>query len=136
MAANRAAKLKRLATIQRQIERMAESELALLHRERQAVTERMDALGEALASPKPAYQPFSRLFGAQLGRLKTKDQMLAGRTQVQERRVLGERAKADRLTDHWANAAAEERRAAEDEDLFDLLDRLDATQASDKFRRP
>lgn len=136
MVKDRAAKLKRLAAIQRQIEQMAESELALLNRERQAVADRMEALGEALASPKPAYQPFSRLFGAQLGRLKTKDQILAGRILVQERRVLSERAKADRLRDHWADAAADERREREDEELLDLLDRLDATQASDKFRRP
>lgn len=138
MIKDRAAKLKRLATIQRQMEHMAESELAFLNRERQAVTERMEAVAEALASPKPAFQPFSRLFGAQLGRLKARDQMLTGRTQVQERRVLTEKAKADRLAEHWKDAATEERREREDEDLLDLLDRLGATpaQASRKFRQP
>lgn len=126
----RAAKLKRLVSVQRQIERMAETELAEANRERIAVAERIDGLVEALASPAPIHSGFSRLYGVQLGRLKTKDQLLAGRVRLREKRLLSERAKADRLAERAGEADEQERRAQEDDAVYDILDCIDALRLS------
>ncbi|WP_099864003.1 hypothetical protein [Pararhizobium haloflavum] len=120
----RSTKLRRLVSVQRQIERIAEIELAELAMERAAISERLDHLVDALASPNPVHSGFSKLYGSQIARLKIKDQMLGGRMRMQEKKLMTERAKADRLEDHARHAGNDERRAGEEEALYDILDRI------------
>lgn len=126
----RSQKLKRLANVQRQIERAAQVELGVLNRERALVGERMARLTEALASPDPVHAGFSKLYGSQLGRLKLLDQQLAGRVRLQESRYLSEKTRARRLGEDATEAQTEEAREAADEAVYDLLDALTANSRS------
>lgn len=126
----RSEKLKRLARIQNQIGKIAEMELTEAHAERRLTEERMGRLIEALASPLPVHYGFSRLYGGQLGRLKMKKQILDGKVRLIERRLLSERAKADSLAENAKQAAGEERREAEDDAVFDLLDYISNADSS------
>lgn len=116
--------------MQRKLERLAENELSATTAERVEAAARMERLADALASPEPTFQGFSRIFGAQLSRLKTKDQILAGRQQLQETRLRSERAKAERLEERAGEAHGLEKRAAEEETLFDLIDRMKGGDSS------
>lgn len=136
MTAERYAKLKRLAAVQRQMERVADVELADIMRERALVADKMDALVSALASPKPVHANFSKLYGAQIGKLKVRDQILTGRMQLQQKKVMSEKAKADRLEESTAMALGEverEKQEAELEQLLECIGAIDA-QASRKFQ--
>lgn len=128
-------KLRRLAAVQRQLEHLAEIELAGLNRQRAFVEERIDSLIEALASPNPVHTGFSRLYGGQIGLYKARDQVLSGRVRLQETRLLTERTRTERLEERSRLEAQAEARAREDDAVLDILDCLGAlsTQASRKL---
>lgn len=122
MSGSRSQKLARLMRVQRQIERMAENELAFTLRE-QAVNEAtQNALVEAVGSFDPVHAAMSHQYALRFQRLAAKSQQLSGVKAMQERRVLTEKTKADRLADQAAAAAGDEDRVAADETLLDLLD--------------
>ncbi|MEM5494489.1 hypothetical protein [Hoeflea sp. AS16] len=122
MATSRSEKLARLVRVQRQVERMAEYELSLTLRE-QALTEAtQDALVQAVGSFNPIHAAMSHQYAQRFQRLSAKSQLLEGAKGVQERRMLTEKTKADRLSDQADRAAEAEDRLATDETLFDLLD--------------
>lgn len=101
---------------------MAEYELSLTLRE-QALTEAtQDALVQAVGSFNPIHAAMSHQYAQRFQRLSAKSQLLEGAKGVQERRMLTEKTKADRLSDQADRAAEAEDRLATDETLFDLLD--------------
>lgn len=139
MAEPRSKKLKRLVAVQRRIEQLAELELANTHREQALVAESIGQLVEAMGTMSQTHRLFSQVYARRIAALTLTGQRLKGLAGVQEKRVAGERAKADRLAERLADETTSEERAAEDETLLDLIDQIagrEAAQASRKLRRP
>lgn len=122
MEKSRSEKLKRLVTVQRHLEKMAEMDLANTTRQRQEVAETMDAVVEALNSLNPVHRGFSQIYSGQFGRLQQTEQMLANVQQMHEMRVVRERTKGDRMEERMHEAREAEDRAAADASIYDLID--------------
>ncbi|WP_299866118.1 hypothetical protein [uncultured Hoeflea sp.] len=122
MVESRARKLARLVRVQRQIERMAEDDLSQVLRQQAIVDATQDALVEAVGSFDPVHAAMSHQYAQRFQRLSAKSQQLDGMKLVQERRVLSEKTKADRLAERADEAAQNEERADADESLLDLLE--------------
>ncbi|WP_454848216.1 hypothetical protein [Rhizobium binxianense] len=132
----RSEKLKRLVTVQRHLEKMAEYDLAETSRQRVEVNEAMDRVIAALGSMDPVHHVFSQNYADRFGRLTIKDQQLSGMQQVHEMRLTRERAKADRLEEGMNEALQAERREADDNAVYDVIDQQFATPASSKLQKP
>ncbi|MBY5404501.1 hypothetical protein N2600_01870 [Rhizobium sp. WSM1274] len=132
----RSQKLKRLLSVQRHIERMAENDLAETSRQRVEVNVAMDDVILALGSMDPVHHAFSQNYADRFGRLTIKDQQLTGMQQVHEMRLTRERAKGDRLEDGMKEALEAERREADDNAIYDVIDQQFATPASSKLQKP
>jgi hypothetical protein len=122
MSGSRSEKLARLVRVQRQIERMAEYELSLTMSAQAETDATQEALVNAVGSFNPIHTAMSHQYAQRFQRLSARSQMLAGAKGVQERKMLTEKTKADRLADQAGQAAEAEDRLATDEGLFDLLD--------------
>lgn len=118
----RSKKLKRLVNVQRQLERMAEGELAANTEQRREVEQSMEVVMEAISSGKPVHMQFSRNYSERYGRLMIKDKQLAGVQQVLESKVLRERTKGDRLEDQMKEARELEDRERDDNAIYELLE--------------
>jgi hypothetical protein len=136
MSVPRSQKLARLVGVQRQMEKMVEMDLAAILQERADIAAGMDAIVAAMSSDNAMHHDFSRLYAMQLGALKLKDQQLAGRSRLLQQKLLGERAKADRLGERRDDAARQEERGREDQAVYDIIESIGGlgTQASGKFR--
>ncbi|MGO7873313.1 hypothetical protein AB9E15_29080 [Rhizobium leguminosarum] len=132
----RSQKLKRLLLVQRHIERMAENDLAETSRQRVEVNVAMDDVILALGSMDPVHHAFSQNYADRFGRLTIKDQQLTGMQQIHEMRLTRERAKGDRLEDGMKEALEVERREADDNAVYDVIDQQFATPASSKLQKP
>ncbi|MBX4865680.1 MULTISPECIES: hypothetical protein [Rhizobium] len=133
---SRSQKLKRLLSVQRHIERMAENDLAETSRQRIEVNAAMDDVIVALGSMDPVHHAFSQNYADRFGRLSIKDQQLTGMQQIHEMRLTRERAKADRLEEGMKAALDAERREADDNAVYDVIDQQFATPASSKLQKP
>ncbi|MBB3353254.1 hypothetical protein HJB79_14600 [Rhizobium lentis] len=133
---SRSQKLKRLLSVQRHIERMAENDLAETSRQRIEVNAAMDDVIVALGSMDPVHHAFSQNYADRFGRLTIKDQQLTGMQQIHEMRLSRERAKADRLQEGMKEALDAERREADDNAVYDVIDQQFATPASSKLQKP
>ena len=122
MAQNRSDKLKRLVTVQRHLEKMAEIDLANTTRQRQEAAETMEAVADAINSLNPVHRSFSRHYSGQYNKLQQQDQMLANVQQMHEMRALRERTKGDRMEDRMKEARDAEDRVAADDAIYDLID--------------
>lgn len=122
MAQNRSDKLKRLVTVQRHLEKMAEIDLANTTRQRQEAAETMEAVVDAINSLNPVHRSFSRHYSGQYNKLQQQDQMLANVQQMHEMRVVRERTKGDRMEDRMKEARDAEDRVAADDAIYDLID--------------
>jgi hypothetical protein len=122
MTASRSEKLARLVRVQRQIERMAEYELSHTLREQAETDATQEALVAAVGSFNPIHAAMSHQYAQRFQRLSAKSRLLEGAKGLQERRMLTEKTKADRLADQAGRAAEAEDRLATDETLLDLLD--------------
>lgn len=122
MVESRARKLARLVRVQRQIERMAEDDLSQVLRQQAIFDATQDALVEAVGSFDPVHAAMSHQYAQRFQRLSAKSQQLDGMKLVQERRVLTEKTKTDRLAERAGEAAQNEDRADADESLLDLLE--------------
>ena len=131
MAQSRSDKLKRLVTVQRHLEKMAEIDLANTTRQRQEAAETMDAVADAINSLNPVHRSFSRHYSGQYSRLQQQDQMLANVQQMHEMRVVRERTKGDRMEDRMKEARSAEEREAADDAIYDLIDQHIAYKGSD-----
>lgn len=130
----RSQKLKRLLSVQRHIERMAENDLAETSRQRVEVNVAMDDVILALGSMDPVHHAFSQNYADRFGRLTIKDQQLTGMQQIHEMRLTRERAKGDRLDEGMQEALEAERREDEDNAVYDVIDQQFATPASSKLQ--
>ncbi|MBY3616423.1 hypothetical protein [Rhizobium bangladeshense] len=133
---SRSQKLKRLLSVQRHIERMAENDLAETSRQRIEVNAAMDDVIVALGSMDPVHHAFSQNYADRFGRLSIKDQQLTGMQQIHEMRLTRERAKADRLEEGMKATLDAERREADDNAVYDVIDQQFATPASSKLQKP
>ncbi|TPW26910.1 hypothetical protein [Pararhizobium mangrovi] len=115
-------KLKRLAAVQRQIETMAELELADANREIARVERQIEDTLEAIGSMRGPHPLFSKDYARRAMALGAQRTRLQGLARVKEKNALAERARGDRLDERHAEARAHETRAGEEEDLYDLLD--------------
>ena len=123
MALNtRSAKLQRLVKVQRHLEHLAESELAVTSRARDEIDETMTAVVGAIGSLDTVHQLFAGIYSNQISRLTAKDQHLYNVQQIQEQKILREKAKADRLAEQASDARDAEDREAEEQSIFELLD--------------
>ena len=133
---NRSQKLKRLLSVQRHIERMAENDLAETSRQRVEVNAAMDDVILALGSMDPVHHAFSQNYADRFGRLSIKDLQLTGMQEVHEMRLARERAKGDRFEEGMKEALEAERREADDNAVYDVIDQQFATPASSKLQKP
>lgn len=122
MVQNRSDKLKRLVTVQRHMERMAEMELSKTTHARQILGEALTETLEALISFNPVHQVLSGSYSTRYGRLKTQDRQLENLQEVHELRVRKERAKGDKLEEHFVEARQHEDREADDKAIEDLME--------------
>jgi hypothetical protein len=126
-------KLKRLVAVQRHMERMAESDLGVTAQRIEENARSMDMVMEAIGSLDPVHRLFAQNYADRFDRLSNTDKQLHGLQQVQEMKLLRERAKGDRLEENRKDARALEERAADDDAIYDLIDIRFATPASDKL---
>ena len=133
---NRSKKLKRLVTVQRHLEKMAESDLAATTRHREEVAQSMEVVIEAIGSMDPVHRQFSHNYAERYGRLRIRDHQLENVQQFQENKVLKERTKGDRLDEHMKDARDLEDREASDQAIYDLLEITLAAPASSKLQKP
>ena len=131
MAQSRSDKLKRLVTVQRHLEKMAEIDLATTARQRREVAETMDVVVEAINSLDPVHRSFSRHYSGQYGKLQQQEQMLANVQEMHEMRLVRERAKGDRMEDRMKEARSAEDREAADDSIYDLIDQHIAYKGND-----
>ncbi|GGD99603.1 hypothetical protein [Rhizobium anhuiense] len=132
----RSQKLKRLLSVQRHIERVAENDLAETSRQRVEVNAAMDDVILALGSMDPVHHAFSQSYADRFGRLTIKDKQLTGMQEVHEMRLARERAKGDRFEEGMKEALEAERREADDNAVYDIIDQQFATPASSKLQKP
>lgn len=135
MAGSRAEKLTRLVRVQRQIERMAETQLSFTLREQVALEASQEALVGAVGSLDPVHAAMSHHYASRFQRLSAKSQQLEGMKSIQERKVMTEKTKADRLSGQADEAATGEERSAADEALLDLLDSSMAGRSTNRPRQ-
>ena len=126
-------KLKRLVAVQRHMERMAESDLGITAQRIEENARSMDTVMDAIGSLEPLHRLFAQNYADRFDRLSNTDKQLHGLQQVQEMKLLRERAKGDRLEENRKEARAHEQREADDDAIYDLIDIRFATPASSKL---
>mgnify|MGYP001105646026 FL=1 len=131
MAQNRSDKLKRLVSVQRHLEKMAEIDLANTTRQREEVSDTMEVVAGAINSLDPIHRGFSRHYSGQYSKLQQQEQMLANVQQMHEMRVVRERTKGDRMEEHRKEARDAEEREAADNSIYDLIDQHIAYKGND-----
>ena len=119
---SRSAKLGRLVKVQRHLEHMAENELAATTRARAEVADDLQAVVDAIGSVDSVHQLFASIYSGQISRLTAKDQHLQTVQQIQEQKILREKAKADRLAERAGDARDFEDGEAQERAIQELLD--------------
>ena len=119
---SRSAKLGRLVKVQRHLEHMAENELAATTRARAEVADDLQAVVDAIGSVDSVHQLFASIYSGQISRLTAKDQHLQTVQQIQEQKILREKAKADRLAERAGDARDLEDGEAQERAIQELLD--------------
>lgn len=125
-------KLKRLVAVQRHMERMAESDVRLTTTRIEENNTSMETVMNAIGSLEPVHRLFAQNYADRFDRLANTGKQLTSLRQVQEMKVMRERAKGDRLEESMREARDLEDREAEDDAIYDLLDIRYATPASSK----
>ncbi|MDH4414723.1 MAG: hypothetical protein QE484_15535 [Rhizobium sp.] len=126
-------KLKRLVAVQRHMERMAESDLGLTAQRLEENARSMDTVMEAIGSLEPLHRLFAQNYADRFDRLSNTDKQLHSLQQVQEMKLMRERAKGDRLEENMKDARDHEERERDDAAIYDLIDIKFATPASSKL---
>ncbi len=121
-------------SVQRHLERMAESELAATTKHREEIAQSMEVVIHAIGSMEPIHRSFSQNYAERYGRLTIKDGQLENIQQIQEMKVLRERTKGDRLEENMKKARELEDREASDQAIYDLLEITLAAPASSKVQ--
>jgi hypothetical protein len=126
-------KLKRLVAVQRHMERMAESDLGTTAQRIEENARSMENVMEAIGSLEPLHRLFAQNYADRFDRLSNTDKQLHGLQQVQEMKLMRERAKGDRLEENMKDARDHEERERDDDAIYDLIDIKFATPASSKL---
>jgi hypothetical protein len=121
-AKSRSDKLKRLVAVQRHMEKIAELDLANTTRTRQELAGKMDYAITAIGSFDPVHVGLKGQYAKQYGRFSGLDQQMATLQTVQESQILREKAKGDRLEDHFKEARSAEDREREDNAVIELIE--------------
>lgn len=127
-------KLKRLVAVQRHMERMAESDLGITAQRIEENARSMETVMEAIGSLDPLHRLFAQNYADRFDRLSNTDRQLHGLQQVQEMKLMRERAKGDRLEENMKDAREHEERERDDDAIYDLIDLQFATPASSKLQ--
>jgi len=127
-------KLKRLVAVQRHMERMAESDLGITAQRIEENARSMETVMEAIGSLDPLHRLFAQNYADRFDRLSNTDKQLHGLQQVQEMKLMRERAKGDRLEDNMKEARDHEERQRDDDAIYDLIDMQFAAPASSKVQ--
>jgi hypothetical protein len=120
----RAQSLQRLVALQRQLQKLAEADLAYTIRERDQLMRAIEDIVEAMSGMSAPHNLFPHLYARRLSSLKTKDQMLAGQVELHMSRINTERTRGDRAGQKLDRVNQETERHLQDETLFDLLDQM------------
>lgn len=118
----RIAGLRRLVALQRQLQKLAEADLAQANREREEVRRAIENLVAAMSGMTATHRLFPHLYARQLSTLKARDQVLAGQIDLHRARINTERTRGDRVDHRLDQANLDNERHFDDEALFDLLD--------------
>ena len=127
-------KLKRLVAVQRHMERMAESDLGITAQRIDENARSMETVMDAIGSLDPLHRLFAQNYADRFDRLSNTGKQLQGLQQVQEMKLMRERAKGDRLEDSMKDARDHEERERDDDAIYDLIDLQCATPASSKLQ--
>lgn len=127
-------KLKRLVAVQRHMERMAESDLGITAQRIEENARSMNTVMDAIGSLDPLHRLFAQNYADRFDRLSNTDKQLHGLQQVQEMKLMRERAKGDRLEENMKDARDHEERQRDDDAIYDLIDIKFATPASSKLQ--
>jgi hypothetical protein len=127
-------KLKRLVAVQRHMERMAESDLGITAQRIEENARSMDTVMDAIGSLDPLHRLFAQNYADRFDRLSNTDKQLHSLQQVQEMKLMRERAKGDRLEENMKDARDHEERERDDDAIYDLIDLKFATPASSKLQ--
>jgi hypothetical protein len=127
-------KLKRLVAVQRHMERMAESDLGTTAQRIEENARSMDTVMDAIGSLDPLHRLFAQNYADRFDRLSNTDKQLHGLQQVQEMKLMRERAKGDRLEENMKDARDHEERQRDDDAIYDLIDMQFAAPASSKLQ--
>ena len=82
----------------------------------------MDEAIDAIGSFNPIHTGMKSQYAAQYGRLSGEDQRLDDLQDTQEKQILKEKAKGDRLEENWKDARSAEDREREDNAVIDLIE--------------
>lgn len=109
---------------------MAETDLAyILGQQRQAEVSVLSVL-DALGTVSPLHAAFANHYSKRLSSLEITQNKLQMHRAMQEKKMLTERVKADRLEEKYKDASQNHLREEEEEGLQDLLDMLNAPNQS------
>lgn len=123
----RIAGLQRLVALQRQLQKLAEADLAQANREREDVRVAIENLISAMSGMSATHRLFPHLYARQLSTLKARDQVLVGQIELHKARINTERTRGDRVGDRLDKANLDSERHFDDEALFDMLDGVTKT---------
>lgn len=130
MAEKKSKRLLRLVEIQRQKEKIADSDLALVLAEQRYTDDGVTSVVDALGNFTPVSMVMANHYVKRLSSLEVKKRKLDKHRDILERNKLTESVKADRISERVVQAQAGEAREQEEEDLQDLIDGLSARKKS------
>lgn len=128
MAQKASERLKRLIKIQRQKEKIAQTDLAFILNRQQQADHSVSNVLDALGSISPLHSTFASHYTKRLTSLETTQKKLQMHRAAQEKKMLTERVKADRLEEKMLRASLDEERHDLEENMQDLLDMLGSTK--------
>lgn len=120
--------LQRLVRLQDQLRKRAEADLAQATRDRDAVVTAINDLLDAMGGLSETHRLFPHLYAGQLGRLKTREQVLNGQIERHRARIDTERKRGEKVGEQLDQANVDIDRHVQDEGLFDLLDQVGKPQ--------
>lgn len=130
MAEKKSKRLLRLVEIQRQKEKIAESDLALVLAEQRYADDGVVSVIGALGDFTPVNMVMADHYAKRLSSLEIKKVKLGKHRDILEKNKLTESVKADRIFEKVVAARSDEAREQEEEDLQDLIDGLSALKKS------
>lgn len=130
MAEKKSKRLLRLVQIQRQKEKIVESDLALVLAEQRYTDDGVTSIVSALGDFTPVNMIMAGHYAKRLSSLEAKKGKLSIHRDILEKNKLTESVKADRIFEKVIAAQSDEAREQEEEDLQDLIDGISGRNKS------